>query len=115
MLLFMKRQSGPVDNLNVSSIFRKKNQVRMFIRTLEQKRQQLTFCEGVGTTGRDVANCWAARHGLSPANLPAVRLEQNGRPLADWDALLDATNGPVTVMVGGGLPGGKGGFGSMLR
>ncbi len=84
----------------------------MFIRTIEQKRQQLTFCEGVGTTGRAVATWWAARHGLSPALL---RLEQNGRRLADWDAPLDTANGPVTVMVGGGLPGGKGGFGSMLR
>jgi hypothetical protein len=83
----------------------------MFIRTVEPTRQQLTFCEGVGT-GRDVATWWAARHGLSPA---LVRLEQNGRPLAEWDARLDAANGPVTVMVGGGLPGGKGGFGSMLR
>jgi hypothetical protein len=87
----------------------------MFIRTLEPSRQQLTFCEGVGT-GRAVANWWAARRGLSPASLPMmVRLEQNGRPLVDWDARLDAANGPVTVMVGGGLPGGKGGFGSMLR
>jgi hypothetical protein len=86
----------------------------MFIRTLvEPKRHHLTFCDGLDT-GRAVANWWAARHGLSPANLPLVRLEQNGRPLADWDARLDAANGPVTV-VGGGLPGGKGGFGSMLR
>jgi hypothetical protein len=90
--------------------------IRMFIRTIELKRQQLTFCDsGVGTTGRAVANWWAARYGLSPANLPAVRLEQNGRPLVDWDARLDAANGPVTVLVGGGLLGGKGGFGSMLR
>ncbi len=89
----------------------------MFIRTLEPTRQQLTFCcEGAGTTGRAVASWWAARHGLSPANMPTMlRLEQNGRPLADWDARLDAANGPVTVLVGGGLPGGKGGFGSMLR
>jgi hypothetical protein len=87
----------------------------MFIRTIEQKRQQLTFCEGVGTTGRAVATWWAARHGISAAHLPTLRLEQNGRRLADWDARLDAANGPVTVMVGGGLPGGKGGFGSMLR
>ncbi len=84
----------------------------MFIRTLEQKFPQLTFCDSGVDTGRAVANWWAARHGLSPA---LVRLEQNGRPLADWDARLDAANGPVTVMVGGGLPGGKGGFGSMLR
>jgi hypothetical protein len=89
--------------------------IKMFIRTLKPTRQQLTFCEGVGTTGRAVVAWWAARHGLSPANLPMLRLEQNGRRLVDWDALLDATNGPVTVMVGGGLPGGKGGFGSMLR
>ena len=45
-----------------------------------------------------------------------LRLEINGRPVSDDDeaALLNNTSN-VTVTLSGGLPGGKGGFGSLLR
>ena len=88
----------------------------MFVRTAEQKHEQLLLGESL-ETGRALVNWWAARHDLSTNQLLAlsVRLEQNGRRLADWDAPLTAAAGPVTILVGGGLPGGKGGFGSMLR
>ena len=47
-----------------------------------------------------------------PTNLQ-LRLEQNGKPVP-VDGVLDG-DGTVHVLPGGGLPGGKGGFGSLLR
>ncbi len=46
----------------------------------------------------------------------SVRLELHGRPVAPGDALPSGVEVPLTALpLCGGLPGGKGGFGSMLR
>ena len=86
----------------------------MFVR-FPQDRQCWFFAAADLCTGQSIASWLTERLGLAPTNDLRLRLEQQGRPLVDWEAPLTAQDGPVTVLVGGGLPGGKGGFGSMLR
>ena len=50
-------------------------------------------------------------------NIPScigLKCQQNGRILAALSAPV-SQDGPVSVLLSGGLPGGKGGFGSLLR
>lgn len=69
------------------------------------------WVEGV-SSGRGCLDYVRAAHQL-PASLP-IRLQLNGRPLKDLDASLEPDS-VLHVLPAGGLPGGKGGFGSMLR
>jgi hypothetical protein len=86
-------------------------QKKMFIRLPEERR---LFYVAELRTGRGIAGWLADQFDLSCSEL-RMRIEQQGRQLTDWDALIVEDNGPVTVLLGGGLLGGKGGFGSMLR
>ena len=68
------------------------------------------YSEGLATASE------AVELGRAAARLPAglqLRCEQSGRPLALPSPLNPTAT--VTVMLAGGLPGGKGGFGSLLR
>jgi len=77
----------------------------MFVRGVSSK---VYWLEGVQTVNQAVLEL-AARE-FVPA---AVNFEQNGKRIDDLDAVLPDTT--LTVTPAGGLPGGKGGFGSMLR
>ena len=73
---------------------------------------EVHHCDSIVSSVEDVVSFIRGRTNI-PSDL-SLRCQQNGRILSPQSSL-SSQSSPVSVFLAGGLPGGKGGFGSLLR